>query len=282
MIDSITLKIQPAITPKEIYSKSESYSGYSVKGRVKNLILTSNEEYSILTGSLPKYLRGSNIEPLTFSEISTSIQTLENELQRDISNAQILNLEWSSTIKTDYSPKTYYSIIGETYPFERVAFKNSLYFNSSERRIILYDKGKEARVKDNLLRYELRLPKAKRLGLTLSSLTKPEAFNQLTKSWLDVYHSLNKIRKPMPKEVKSQKDLNRFLESIAIEMLGGKDEVLQMIDNLHRQGKIKDYNRTRMRQGITEFIENISSPNDLELELNQKFREVAKQNTIRA
>ena len=86
----------------------------------------------------------------------------------------------------------------------------------------------------------------------------------------------------MPKEVKSQKDLNRFLESIAIETLGGKDEVLQMIDNLHRQGKIKDYNRTRMRQSIIEFIDNIGSQTDLEIELNEKFKEVANQNTIRA
>ena len=281
MLDSVTLKIQPAITPREPYSRTEYSSGYKVNGRVRNLILTSSDEYSILTGSIPKFRNGSNIETLRFSEIASTINELENELQCDIGNAQILGLEWSSTIQTDYQPKVYYPTLGQTWPFERVPFKNSLYFNSSKRRILFYDKGKEARSPGNLLRYELSLPKAKNLGLTLVSLTKPEAFNQLTKSWLDVYLSINKIKKPMPKEVKTPTDLNRFFQSLGIEVLGGKDEALQLIDNLHRLGKIKDYNKTRMRQNLIDFVSSIGAPTDLEIELNHKFTEVANQNTQR-
>jgi len=281
MIDSITLKIQPAITPKEIYNRSESFSGFRVKGRVKNLILSSNDEYSILTGSLPKFLNDSNIEPLTFSELSPTINKLTNELQCDIANAKILGLEWSSTIKTDHPPKTYYSLLGETWPFERVPFKNSLYFNSPRKRVLFYDKAKETRTEGNLMRYELRLPKAKSLDLTLSKLTEAHFFNQLTKSWLDVYFSINKIRKPMPKEVRTQKDLNRFLESLGIEVLGGKDEVYQLIDNLHRQGKVNDYNKSRMKRNLSDFINNIGSPSELEIELNEKFMNVAIQNTAK-
>ncbi len=280
MIDSITLKISPPIMPRDIYSKTETYSGYIVKGKVKNLVLTSSEEYSILSGSLPNYLRGSNIQPLRFSEITSSINSLENDLQCDIANAKILGLEWSSTIATDYPPKTYYSILGETWPFERVPFKNSLYFNSPERKLLFYDKGRESKTEGNLLRNELRLPKAKKLGLTLSSLSQPEAFNQLTQSWLEVYFSINKIKKPMPKEVKTPSDLNRFFQSLGIEVLGGKDEAIQMIDNLHRQGMINDYNKSRMKKNLHDFITNIGSPTDLEIELNEKFTRVANQNTV--
>lgn len=281
MIDSITIKIQPAITPKEIFSRSEFFSGYRVKGRVKNLIISSNGEYSILTGSLPKFLNDSNIEPLRFSEIAPTINKLTNELQCDIANAEILGLEWSSTIKTDYPPKTYYSMLGETWPFERVPFKNSLYFNSPKKRVLFYDKAKETRTEGNLMRYELRQPKAKSLDLTLGKLTESHFFNQLTKSWLDVYFSINKIRKPMPKEVRTQKDLNRFLESLGIEVLGGKDEVYQLIDNLHRQGKVNDYNKSRMKRNLSDFINNIGSPSELEIELNEKFMSVATQNTAK-
>lgn len=281
MIDSVTLKIQPAIFPREIYSQTETFSGYQVKARVKNLWLTSNEEYSILTGSLPKFLNGSNIEPLRFHEMTTTIQELENQLQCDISNAQILGLEWSSTIETEYPPKTYYSILGETWPFERVPFKNSLYYNSPSRKLLFYDKGKESRTGGNWLRNELRMPKARKLCLSLSSLTCPETFNKLTKSWIDLYFSINKIKKPMPNKVKTPSDLNRFFQSLGIEVLGGKDQVLEMINNLHRQGKINHYNKSRMRKNLTEFLENIGTPTDLEEELNQKFQKVASQNTIK-
>lgn len=281
MIDSVTLKILPAIPPKEIYSKTELFSGYQVKGRVRNLTLTSNEEYSILKGSLPKYMNDSNVHPLSFLEIPSTINKLENELQSEIGTAQILNLEWSSTIPTDYPPKTYYSMLGETWPFERVTFKNSLYFNSSKNKVIFYDKGREARCNGNLLRYELRFPKVKSLGLTLQRLTCADTYNQLTKSWLDVYFSINKIRKPMPQEVKTKKDLNRYLESVGIETLGGKDQVLLIIDNLHRQGRINDYNKSRMKSDLTNFINNISQESDLEGELNSKIQMIADQNLIK-
>ena len=76
-------------------------------------------------------------------------------------------------------------------------------------------------------------------------------------------------------------DLDRFYKSIAIELLGGKDEQLQMIDNLHRQGKINDYNKSRMKSDLINFVANVTKATDLEIELNEKFSQVAKENTVR-
>lgn len=281
MLDSITLKIQPAIAPEEIYSVEETLSGYRSKGRLRNLFISSCDEFTILKGSLPKFATGSNTETLSFAEISSTIEELENRLQTDISKAPILSLEWSSTIKTEQPPRVYYPILGETWPFERVPFKNSLYFNSPSKKALFYDKAKETRTTGNLLRYELRLPKAKSLGLTLGSLCQPAIFNQLTNTWFELYCSLNKIKKPMPKQVRSQRDLDRFYKSIAIEVLGGKDQQIQMIDSLHRQGLINDYNKSRMSKNLKNFIENIGVPTEFETELTEKFQRVANQNTVR-
>lgn len=280
MLDAITLKIQPAISPIGIYSREETLSGYRAKGRLRNLFLSTCEEYTILKGSLPKFATGSNTETLTFSEVSSTIQKLEDELQVDISRAPILSLEWSSTIHTEQPPRVYYSVLGETWPFERVPFKNSLYFNSTGKKALFYDKARETRAKGNLLRYEMKLPKVKSLGLTLGSLRQPEVFSGLTRTWLDLYLSLNKIRKPMPKEVKSQRDLDRFYKSIGIEVLGGKDSQIEMIDNLHRQGLISDYNKSRMKANLRSFLENVGTPSELEQELTEKISRVARLNTI--
>ena len=84
----------------------------------------------------------------------------------------------------------------------------------------------------------------------------------------------------MPKEVKTPKDLNRFLISVAYEALGGRDAINEMITNLHRQGKVNDYNKTRMKQGLYSFEKNIAIPTDMEEELNEKFLKVATDNTI--
>jgi len=280
MIDSVTLKIQPPIIPKEIIKRIETFSGYQINGRLKNLFLVTKDEYSVLRGSLPKFIHGSNLEPLRYNEIASTTKELENVLQRDVANSPILSIEWGATVKTAFPPKTYYPILGETWPFERVQFKNSLYFNSPKKKFIYYDKGKEARCSGNLLRSELRLPKTKPLELTLGKLSKPEDFNRLTKIWLDFYQSLNKIRKPVPLQLKTKTDLNRFYKSIGIEVLGGKDKALQMIDNLHRQGKINDCNKSRMKDDLKKFIANVSQATELEHELNEKFLLVANQNTI--
>lgn len=280
MLDSITIKIEPSISPIGIYSMEETLSGYRSKGRLKNLFISSCDEYTILKGSLPKFRTGSNTETLPFSEVTSTIQELENSLQVDISKAPVLSLEWSSTIQTEQPPKVYYSILGESWPFERVPFKYSLYFNSPSKKALFYDKGKETRTKGNLLRYEMKLPKAKSLGLTLGSLAQAEVFSGLTKTWFDLYLALNKIRKPMPKEVKTQRDLDRFYKTIGIEVLGGRDSQIEMIDNLHKQGLISDYNKSRMKANLKRFLENVSTPSELEQELTEKISQVARLNTI--
>lgn len=279
MIDSITLKIEPPLLPNEVIREIKTAAGVKFNSKCRNMDLITTNDYTILKGSLPKFMHGSNVRTLSYEEVAATIQELSNHLGRDISNALILGVDWSTTIMTENKPKVYYSILGETHPFQRVPFKNSLYFNTSAKKLLFYDKGKEARVSGNLLRNEVRWSNLKKLGLHLNDLAKPEVFTRFTRQWLDVYQSINKIRKPMPAKVRTPTDFNKYLSSIAIEVLGGKDEVISIINNLHSQGVITDYNKTRIKQNIVNLLQNIAHPTAMEEELNWKFTEVAKQNS---
>ena len=265
--------------PKEVIRETRTAAGIRYNSKCKNMDIVTFEDYTILKGSLPKFMHGSNVITLPFNEISATIQELSNQLERDVSNALILGVDWSTTISTNYQPITYYSILGETYPFQRVPYKNSLYFNARAKTLLFYDKGKEARINGNLLRNEVRWTNLKKQGLQFHDLAKPEVFTMFTRQWLDVYQSINKIRKPMPKQINNQKDFNRFLTSVGIETLGGKDGVFEIVNNLHSQGTIKHHHKTRIKQSINNLIQNIACPSNLEEELNMKFSEVAKKHS---
>jgi hypothetical protein len=178
--------------------KSFTKTGSETKrATCRNLKVISNDAYTIVKGSLPKFVHGGNVETLPFNEILFTIQELSECLDRDISTAQILGVDWSTTINTQTKPTVYYSILGETYPFQRLPYKNSLYYNSSDRKLMFYDKGKEAGMVGNWLRNELQLMKLNKFGLTFHDLTKPQVFNSFTTQWLQVYQSINKLREPL-------------------------------------------------------------------------------------
>ncbi len=276
MVDTITLKIEPALKPIEVYRETKTLASTKVFSRCRNLELITNEDYTILKGSLPKFVHGSNIITLPFDEVFSTIQDLSNQLERDISNAQILGVDWSTTISTETKPTVYYSILGETHPFRRVHFMNSLYYNTNAKVLLFYDKGKEAKAIGNLLRNEVRWTNLKKYGLHFSDLAKPDVFNKFTEQWLETYVSINKIRKPMPKQIRNPKDWNRFMQSVALEALGGKDGAFEIVNNLHAQRDIAPHHKTRIKQNINQLIQNIGYPSNLEEELNLKFYEVAK------
>lgn len=278
MIDAITLKVEPALNPVSYYKLTETAAGSKYHSKLANLDIISYPDYSIIKGSLPKYRYGSNVETLPFSEVSTTIQNLSNDLNSDLSGALILGVDWSTTIETEEQPKVYYSILGETWPFQRIPFKNSLYYNGNARKLLFYDKAKEAKVDGNLLRNEARWTNLKKLGLKFNDLAKPEIFTQLTQQWLDFYLSINKLRKPMPAQIKTPTQFSAWFDSIAIEALGGKDEVMTIINNLHAKGQINDYNKSRIKRRINQTIKTYGVQSDLEKELTEKFTAVAKRN----
>lgn len=276
MIDTITLHTNQPVELSNPIKVTETVRTRTLSYQIKNLDIKSNEYGTTITGSLPKFLNGSNVETLPYQEIPTAIDNLNELTGIDLSESRILRLDWTANISTENPPKSYYSILGETYPYQRIQYKNSLYYNCSNRKALFYDKGKEARVPGHLLRYELRNlnPDLKKLDLRLSNLLNKNTYNSFVEKWLKTYQRLNKLRTIMLNDPIRPSDLKNLVFAQFINDIG-KDRMLRMIEENSWRGKITPCNKSRMIEMVRNASKRNYKSNELELELNEKFQEAA-------
>ncbi len=97
-----------AITRKVQWKDGFSYSGY-----LKNLKIKLKYSGVTITGSLPKYLNGENITPLTREQIKEGFELLQEDTGIDLSKGLIRSIEWGSSFIMKYPPFYYLNNFGE-------------------------------------------------------------------------------------------------------------------------------------------------------------------------
>tara|TARA_R110002153_G_C13277421_1_gene493791 strand:+ start:707 stop:1630 length:924 start_codon:yes stop_codon:yes gene_type:complete len=267
----------------------DSEHKYYVRGKLKNMTVFLNEGSISVSGSLCKYFYGNNCETLSLTNTREALNQISADLSIDVHKARVSRIDFSTNIITDYTPTVYYPYLGELSKFERSEKPNSIYYNQEAKRLLFYDKIKEAKKKqmdippqfkgENLLRYELVLNRdvprfLKHNGLYGKDLASEELYRQLLHLWHSYYKQIQKHSKTIkimanniktPKDVetrifnalvrKNPKEVQRFLKELKAQNVFEHKEYYSRLNS-----KIRNIHKTQVVEN--DLIDELSSKID--------------------
>lgn len=246
-----------------------SNGGTYIKGSVGGLLVTINRELLTIKGSLCKYYLGDNFQTLERADTKRAIEQLSNTLHIPLDEAIITRLDLAQTFEMQHPPELYLPHLGEYSRFNRLVQPHSLYYTTEAKKLILYDKAREAKDKGTtipdsykgkyLLRYEQRYTERLATSLkvdrvTAAMLSDEQFYNYLVKEWVAAYRrikKLNEITMNMD-DVKGRKELDLLGRLALIERMGGELEALAKIQERYKMGELTRKQASSMKQAIKE------------------------------
>jgi hypothetical protein len=259
-----------------------------------NLRLTLSDKLSI-TGSIPKFFTGSNINTYSFLELNTGICVLNDTLNLNLFDAKITRLDFATTFETTHAPQNYFPHLG-SYLKHRKVLNTTLTYSkwdkNSSFEFQFYDKGKELKAnkqdvpEGSFMRSEIRFVGSRGLKelkypsvITLKTLCEPTFFNELCVTFVNEFEKINKISsskindllKMQNKVYESPKDFKDELLSEVIKMIG--IENLPDLENIKFSKHQKEY-RSRLKTDINNLLnrENEVENDELLIELQAKIK----------
>lgn len=276
----------------ERISEVVNEDAYKVYGQLKNLKIGVFSEGVSIKGSLPKFFLNDNFQTLQRSDTERCIEELSDLLQLPIDKAKITRLDIAQNFIVDHEPNLYYSYLGNCQYFKRLPQENSLYYRTSSRTILFYDKiveGKKSSylppsvwVNQNVLRYEYRLTQRIAKTLNMEVLRANDLYNEkvyimLLNKYIQEYENIEKkqILKLNYSKMRSPKDFHKQMLALYYQRLG--NELYQIIEEMRSNNQFdkKEY-YSRLKKEIREYCNQpeIISKTDLLEELNKKVRAV--------
>ena len=250
-----------------------------------------------IVGSLPKYLHGSNIYPLSRETTTHAFEKMADALHLSMAEAKITGFEFGTTFPMRCRPQEYLDRLGIMPRLLQYRFnQNTLYYRHRGRQqhktFCFYDKIAEAKAEQvsipdglqdaNLLRCELRLngrlpyqmgvPK-----VTASTLSEKPFYRKTMHFFQDGYFSiskLNQLKTDIMGEIKTVSDAFDVLVARLISQ-SDKTQIQAFLEEIKRADVFKnrvDY--TRLRQKIEKVVNkaNISTSDKLIKELDDDFK----------
>lgn len=201
------------------------------KGTFNGLSVTLSDREAKLTGSLTKYLTGSNYNSMRQPDISEAVRQLSYDLRLRPEAIGVTALEIGNTFVMNNEPGRYIEQLAKTAylpRFQKVAIKGSLYFKqkAGQRQLIFYDKEAEMKARGepvpaglyNLLRYELRLHymalKRYLPTKTLTDLSDRQVFITLRNEWRGYFESMYKTATTAGKRSRGKDLLLQYIYSL--------------------------------------------------------------------
>ena len=248
----------------------------SLSGYLNNLKVTLLEDGSLRAfGSLPKYLKGSNINTFSWEELRASIDQLVIDTGIDPLETHVYKLDLAATLAMPNQACAYFPVLGHLSRFNRIPYPRGILYKNTLRSLAFYDKSYEAGLEGPRLRIELKLKKKlknlfKRV-VYLSDLKDPFFFNELVTLWHQHYEAVEKISHHTLVEPTGMKDFRRQLEQKGIEHAGGQMPIINQINTW----KIDHQTKTRYRRLVKDLCQSGNSPGDLQLieELNEAVKQ---------
>ncbi len=269
--DSITLiiptseidfnKISKKLKFKEkIDSKNQVY----YQAKYKNLTITIKEKRTYISGSVNKFIKGNNLESLSVKDIQKYIDSIISLLKVQPEIIQISRIDIAVNISTKYPVPYYLQFISGAKYKKLGKFEDTIYLNSSNRKIRQYDKLKEMKQKDkieylklpleirnqNILRVEFSILKqaAKYLKqnhpITLNQLSHQSFIKSVTDYCLNELESIRMFHIPSLKTINTPNDLYSYLMLKGIESLPYPIEIyIKSLRKLKIFKNSSEYNR---------------------------------------
>lgn len=186
----------PLISCKQTIDINTGELQYPIKGTYFDLDVKINPKRKELSGSLHKHTNtlktaeSQNYNELKLSELFDTINQIEKVFSLDPTNTIIENLEIGININTDESPKYILNdkliVWNDKSPTSNKDYKGTgkLYdFQTSQNKFKIYDKGKQYKRSENILRIECHIERNEKLSQygirTLSDLKNIENLKRL-------------------------------------------------------------------------------------------------------
>ena len=213
----------------------------------KKMNIYINGDSLTIKGSLSQYYK-EDFSSMLWNEVPLAINKLEQELQVKLLKSSIFQIDLEGTFPVIYEPKTYYEYLGNSSYYNRFIEKNTLYYNSGNRKKKFYDKSKKVkrdlsiigRIINHSMRFETSFRKQylkrieKEIGikkLTFEHLLSPNIQQYLLNLWLNEYKMIEKHPKLNidMSEINSWSDLKNKLLIDKVSDLGGIHELISTV-----------------------------------------------------
>jgi hypothetical protein len=310
MLDTITLSLATpqaeAVTSKlsgarEIVDRGTGEVSWS--GSLRNLKVRVWSGRVWLTGSLPKFYFGNNVETLTRKETERAITKLSDALGESLAGANVFRLDIGRTFEVSRPPSDYWRDIVTPARMKRHEYGlESLTLCNRQRAVVFYDKQAETRragarpneraeakratgflSQSNLLRFEVQLKR--KLGQALGwqdiragTLSNAAFYERAVGEWEALYFRLERgrlVRLPQGEnDVKSV--MNRFA-ALGVQEFGGLQRAIDWVETERQAGRIDKGQAFRLRQKLKDLsrLETVTVESDAARELDAKVRQAA-------
>ncbi len=271
----------------------------SVFGSLKNLKVSLYVGGLSIVGSLPKYLYGHNIAPLSRESTQEAFEEIADALHISLRNSKITMLEFGCNFLMKHKVEKYLERLGDMPRLQRYSFsRDTLYYKyrgkQQPRTYIYYDKIADAKIKQmpipdglqnaNILRvesrYKGRLPHQLRVAeVSASTLSDFQFYAMLMKRLQDSYYSIGKLRKEnsnIMAGIKSVGDAFDFFVGKLIAQTGqSQDTINGFLEELKDAKTFKDrvsYTRLKQRIERAALKTTIAKGDELITELDDMFQ----------
>ena len=237
-----------------------------ITGKVKNMVIRRNANSITVQGSLPKYQYGNNLQTLQRADTGLIIEELSDLIRTDLSKARLQRVDFSTNIITEHKPQYYYRFLGHLTRFYRHSDNSSLYYNQGCKKLLFYDKIKDAKAKQmpipkqyqnkNVLRYEMRLLKQVKKffkrDVLANDLINKQLYNYLLDKWYEYYKEIEKQKSKiniMSNQITSPKDFDKQLLIGLVQSLGYShiDDVIEQMKTMKVFNQKEYYSRLKSK-----------------------------------
>jgi hypothetical protein len=263
-----------------------------ITGYLNNLRVRVRYNGFSISGSLPKFYLGNNLELLTRQTTQQAIKCLSDNVGVAVETGSVYTLEIGFNFILQEAVSEYLRCFGETTHYEKKPYKSGLQFVNSLRALSFYDKQaemkkKKGRVPDgfeskNVLRYELKLNKrvANQLGkkvVQASDLYDDAFILQALDKYQCAYFKLKRLNKVRIDDVaiSTVPQLHKFLGVVGVQTIGESDLLTRINQNRNTLSK-GQLSRLRKRVNELAVAEDFTEPSEAMLELDAKVNEAIK------
>jgi len=250
-----------------------------------------------VTGSLPKFIHGSNIYSLDRKSTARAIEKLSDELHVDVNGASVTGLEFGTNFLMKNPVQDYLCRLGDMPRLLRYHFEpKTLYYKGNGRNtpkvFTFYDKQAEAEQKAmpypddlkgaNVLRYEMRFNGRLPYQLSVpevraSTLYDRNFYRAMVKRYQDNYFSIskqNQVKTNVMSEIKTVSDAFSVFVARLISQ-NGQTQIGSFIDELKQSavfGDRKYYTRLKKKLQEVAAKANVSMSDGLIKELDDDVK----------